>query len=227
MSFISTLYTTLLDALFPISGVEKDLLSMSPTDALRILSPAPDYSGLAFDLPHARSVFAYKDERVSRLIWLIKEKRSVPAVKIAGYALFSELEDVAASLPPHESPILIIPTPISPRRRRDRGYNQCELLTDEIERLQEQAGQSLCVCEKSLLIRVDRTSEQKKKNRAERVESSHDLFDVNEETASRYDRNTCIIVIDDVITTGGTMYQALETLKKAGFANVRGMSVAH
>ncbi len=259
MSFISILYNVLLDALFPISDTEKDLLSMNPVDALRTLPPAPDYSGLAFDLPGTRSVFAYKDARVSRLIWLIKEKSSREAVEIAGYALWSMLREMGVSgqeAVPHRrasgpagpalcSPLeqaleapqcrfgtlpaqtLLLPMPITTRRRHQRGYNQCELLTNEIDRLRSRADQSLFTCENNLLTRVDRNSEQKKKNRAERVRTSHDLFDVNEEVASRFDRNTPIVVIDDVITTGGTMYQAIETLKKADFKNVRGMSVAH
>ena len=228
MYFISILYHTILDALFPISGIETEVLSLSPRKALDVLSPAPDYSGLAFDLPGTHSIFAYKDERVSRLIWLIKEKRSVKAVEIAGYALWRSVA-LAPKYPGKSfpSPGVLVPIPITTRRRRQRGYNQCELLIDEIMRLQSEAHTNVFISEYNLLTRTDRGAEQKTKNRAGRVAGSHDIFAVNMNVATMYDRTTPIIIIDDVITTGSTMYAAINTLKKVGFTDVRGLSVGH
>ena len=40
-------------------------------------------------------------------------------------------------------------------------------------------------------------------------------------------KNIPLIIIDDVITTGSTMFEAMETLKKAGFDDVHGLSLAH
>ncbi|MEN9913195.1 MAG: hypothetical protein RLY66_603 [Candidatus Parcubacteria bacterium] len=227
MTIFTNLYRTILDALFPLSPVEQALLSLSPEEALRALPPAPDYSGLIVDLPYAHSVFAYKDDRVSRLIWNIKYKKSTHAVNIGGYALFSELEDIISALPQEILLVLVVPIPITTSRRRERGYNQCELLIDEIDRLQQQLGTSTLVFEKDLLLRIGNTSEQKLKNRKERAEGAHDIFSVNTEKVSLYNKNMHIIVLDDVITTGSTLHEALETLKKAGFVNIQALSLAH
>lgn len=229
---LSILYRTIIDALFPLSPAEQELFSWSPEEAYVRLPPAPDFSGLAVPLPGARSVFAYKDERVSRLVWNIKYKKSAHAVKIGGYALYGELMDLVSAVPQRR--ILVIPIPITQKRRRERGYNQCELLLDEAEKLEDkprvsenQESTRVITFEKNLLMRTGNSSEQKRKNREGRVESAHDLFAVRPEIAAPYDRDMPVVVIDDVITTGSTMYEAIETLKKAGFENVRALSLAH
>lgn len=227
MRILSSLYRTILDALFPLSPTESGLFAMPPETALQTLPPAPDYSGLAVDLPYARSVFAYKDERVSRLIWHIKEKRTPEAMKIGGHALFSELEDMLSSMSDKNSIALIVPIPITSQRRRERGYNQCELLMEEVARLQEKVGSSTLMFDIELLIRTGSGAEQKYKNRKERVESAQDIFSVNALRVQKYERGIPIIVIDDVITTGSTMHEAIETLRRAGFSDIRALSLAH
>ncbi len=221
----STLYRTILDALFPLSPAEQELFSWSPEEALCKLTPAPDFSGLAVPLPGAKSIFAYKDERVSRLIWNIKYKGSAQAVKIGGYALFKKLVDLISATPQRN--ILMIPIPITQKKRRERGYNQCELILDEIERLQDMMPMHHLTFEKMLLMRIGDTSEQKLKDRAGRIKTAHSIFTVHPDIAAAYDKNTPIIVVDDVITTGSTMYEAIDTLKKAGFTDVRALSLAH
>lgn len=246
MNILKKLGTTVLDALFPLSSAEQELFLLSPEAALQELGRAPDYSGLAVPLPGARSVFAYKDERVAKLVWNIKYKRSALAVKIGGYALwheFSESHNSDASA----TTILIIPIPITAQRRRERGYNQCELLIDEVERLlKEQIDLSLVpnaerihyVFEKNLLIRTHHAARQTLKGREDRVESAQGIFGVDEKAIERLginilkDSGTAIekvrvIMVDDVITTGSTMHEAIETLKKAGFEDVRALSLAH
>ena len=39
--------------------------------------------------------------------------------------------------------------------------------------------------------------------------------------------NSIFIIIDDVITTGSTMKEAIQTMRNAGFKNTWGLSVAH
>jgi predicted amidophosphoribosyltransferase len=53
---------------------------------------------------------------------------------------------------------------------------------------------------------------------------------MNEKAAVAIDqklKESFVIIIDDVITTGSTMKEAVLTLRSAGFANVYGLSVAH
>jgi hypothetical protein len=266
MQILSLIYKTVLDALFPLSRTESEVLSMTPEEASMKLPPAPGYEGLAVDLQNSRSVFAYKDERVAKMIWHIKYKKSVRAVQIGGYALWKTLVttatgvrravlldtpsspagDAAGSRPsllesadspsrPAKRPenslpppvVVVIPMPITERRRKERGYNQCELLVDEIGRLDVDRK---CRIERNLLVRTHHAARQTLKGRKDRIESTQGIFAVSKDTTAEeleLLKSFPVIVIDDVITTGSTMYEAVHTLKAAGFSDVWALSLAH
>ncbi|MEK7641884.1 MAG: phosphoribosyltransferase family protein [Patescibacteria group bacterium] len=225
----------ILDALFPLSPAEQELLSYSPKDAYLSLPPAPDFSGLALPLPGARSVFAYQDERVSKLVWSIKYKKSPWAIQLGGYALLRMIlqEHQSATTPENLKKTLIVPVPITPRRRRERGYNQCELLIDEVERLAKIESSGSFIFEKNLLIRTQHAARQTLKGRADRLESARGIFSIDHEVLERLNyqdiaaRKAPVLIIDDVITTGSTVHEAIKTLKGVGFENVRALSLAH
>ena len=69
------IWSVLTDALFPFSSAENQLFSYSNRQALAFLPQAPDCP-----IPNTYSIFHYKDERVAKLIWHIKYKKSVKAV---------------------------------------------------------------------------------------------------------------------------------------------------
>ena len=213
MSTLLCVWNTVLEALFPVSGAEKELFSLTPEKALNELPAAP-----APPIINAASIFAYKDDRVAKLVWNIKYKKSMRAVEIGGYALYREL------LTSDLSKVIIVPMPITPRRRRERGFNQCELLVDEIARLDEERR---FIIEKYLLKRIHHASRQTLKDRGDRLESAKGIFATGQEVAERFPRDSKIIIIDDVITTGSTMREAIEILRNAGFEDVVGLSLAH
>lgn len=225
MLIISAFYKTVLDALFPLSKAESEVLSITPEEALVKLPPAPGYEELAVDLQGAKSIFAYKDERVAKLVWNIKYKKSVRAVQIGGYALWKTLVTTTA--------VIVIPMPITERRRNERGYNQCELLVDEIGRLEQESGSNRLSITKDLLVRIHHTARQTLKGRQDRIESAQGIFGIDKKVLEHLIqahpdlKQKTVVVIDDVITTGSTMYEAIETLKKAGFKKVYGLSLAH
>lgn len=216
MQFIDSIWQIILESLFPLSKEERELLSWTPQQAREKLPAAPEPQ-----LERCRSIFAYKDERVRKLIWNIKYKKSAYATSIGGYALYHSLPRRAMASP-LLSPVIIIPMPITVRRRRERGFNQCELLADEMKRLD--AGNRLTL-EKNLLIRVQHAARQTLKTRDERLESAQGIFALNETVS--ISKDATIIVIDDVITTGSTMKSALEILHAGGFEKVSGLSLAH
>ena len=188
----------------------------------------------------ACSVYSYKDARVSRLIWSLKYKKSLKAAAISGYALYRMLRFFSAAMPDRMR-VLVVPMPITRARRRERGYNQCELLLDEIEKLDARAGADVAggaglIFARDLLVRVRHTSRQTLKDRRERLESIQDIFAVNEKAIERSGigrpgigglDDHFVVVIDDVITTGSTIHDAINALRKAGFRSTYGLSVAH
>jgi len=196
----------LIDMLFPLSPEEIELESFTPSTAL---------------VPNMRAVFAYADPRVKRLIWAIKYKKSAHAIDIAGYALANALSNTHVEA-------IIIPLPMTARRRRERGFDQCDLLVDSVQKsLQKHAGENSATVNvtvrKDILVRTAHASRQTLKNRAARIESAHGIFKAH----MTFSGQTPIIVIDDVITTGSTMNEAIDALKNAGYENVTGLSVAH
>ncbi len=215
MPIFKIVYNTILDALFPRSEAELESLAYQPKEAWLKLPRAPEPP-----LKAAFSIFAYKDERVSKLVWNIKYKKSARAATIGGYALYRQFIEFTKGA--HN--ITVIPIPITQKRRNERGYNQCELLVDEMKRLDIDDKFTIC---KDLLERAHHLPRQTLKNREDRLESIKGIFAVNEEVMARIMKNTTVVVIDDVITTGSTMEEAMETLKNAGFKDVFGLSLAH
>lgn len=241
MSLLKTAFATFTEALFPMPEAERRVLAMGAEKAFVDL-PRAERS----PVPEACSIFSYKDDRVWRLIWSVKYKKSAGGTAIAGYALHRILRSYLAAMTGDSvvvPRIIAVPMPITARRRRERGFNQCELLAEEVEKLDKadagkktddnsSRGRRLVVVS-DLLERKIHKSRQTLKDRAERLESAQDIFAVNEEVARRiktsahFNDGTMIIVIDDVITTGGTIKDAVGTLRRAGFQNTWGLSVAH
>ena len=247
MNFFRLLYSTVLDALFPISEAERELFSYSKEKAFEVLPRASltpkmiDSTGCE---THHRTlgIFAYKDKRVSRLVWNIKYKKSKPATEIAGHAL---RKVVSALLCPDgvidaQTNIIIVPMPITKKRRRERGYNQCELITEEMSRYVNKDIQ--IAFENKLLVRTHHTSHQKNKDREDRLDLEKDTFQIDQKVLNEImdkinslpndlqkesQRNIQFIIIDDVITTGTTIRNAIEAMKKSGLTNVRGLALAH
>ncbi len=230
MRILRFLYTIFLDSIFPLSKAEKVIFALPPEKAYLDFPRAP-----RSPVQNTHSVFAYKDECVTKLIWNIKYKKVSHSIAIGGYALYQELKNSAvnAGKSHGDFPLIVIPMPITQRRRNERGFNQCELLTDEIGRLDTK---HLFSIRTDMLERVHHTSRQTLKDREERLESAKGVFEMNEKMLEKLKdsgwkegslKNTMVVMVDDVITTGSTMQEAMETIRKAGFKNVFGLSLAH
>ena len=191
--------------MFPPSPEELKLRSLSPERFAEVVPKA-----LSAEFSFIKSLFSYKNPLVKELVWQIKYKKNKQAIKIAGYALFQNLNE----------PVLLIPIPISKKRRKERGYNQCELLIDEILKLDtEKKFQK----DYGLLIRSKHIEKQTHKDRAERLENTKNIFEVTKkENVSQK-----IIIIDDVSTTGSTLEEARTELLKTGYLDVTALTVAH
>ncbi|MFA6315231.1 MAG: phosphoribosyltransferase family protein [Candidatus Paceibacterota bacterium] len=225
MSFIKALYKTILEAIFPLSPAEKELFSLSPEKAEQSLPRAS-----ASPIPDARGVLAYKDERVAKLIWNIKYKKSKKATAIGAFILYKAMRNTSSTLNSPDQPITIIPMPITIKRRRERGFNQCELICEEIKKLDSTDRFRVI---SNLLVRIQHKDRQTLKNRSDRLVSARGIFSVDivilDDLKSKDSQflNKDVLIIDDVITTGSTMKEALETMRNAGFKKVKGISIAH
>ncbi len=195
----------IIDFLFPPSPEEVKLRSIFPEQFLEDSQKAS-----APEFPFIKSIFSYKDPLVKELIWQIKYRKNKKAVEIAGYALFQSLKE----------PAVLIPIPISKKRREERGYNQCELLIDEIMRLD---NENRFKKDYGLLIRSKHIEKQTHKGRSERLENTKNIFEVTK----KENLNQKIIIIDDVSTTGSTLKEARDVMLASGYSNISALTIAH
>lgn len=101
-------------------------------------------------------------------------------------------------------------------RKAQRGYNQAEVLAQEVAR-------ALNLPEQNLLRKVRATPRQVELPAKKRRENLGNAFCVRPQKAIK---GKTIILIDDIATTGTTLNECAKVLKKAGAREVWGLVVA-
>lgn len=106
----------------------------------------------------------------------------------------------------------IIPVPIHEKRYRHRGYNQAQLLAMELGKLTQLPVIS------DYLIRVENTLPQKELSALERVQNLRKAFKIQQ--SELYTNIKCVIIIDDIYTTGSTLEVCAQVMREAGVEKV-------
>jgi len=113
---------------------------------------------------------------------------------------------------------LIVPVPLHPAKRRERGFNQAE-------RLSLHLGKATGIrVDSRLMRRISPTETQTRLNRRQRAENVRGAFALRKgcELGSR----KRIVLVDDVLTTGATTSACAGTLRAAGALDVCVWTVA-
>lgn len=113
--------------------------------------------------------------------------------------------------------IVIVPVPLHPEKRRERGYNQCELLAEGFSRV---SGLSI---ENGAIERARYTGTQTALDAETRKANVQGAFRIAREGALAGKR---AMVIDDVLTTGSTMVECARALREAGAVGITACVVA-
>lgn len=210
------------DFLFPKKKEVLALEAMSAGEILRILPPAQQ-----IDDDHIIALFDYKHNLVRELIWELKYtgSRSI-AQKMAGIILDVLRAEVAerALFEKFTSPLLI-PVPISDKRRNERGWNQAELLAEAVAKLDYENKERLFKYLPRQLVKHRHTESQTKTaGRKERLENLKDSMKVLHPPSVE---ERCVILLDDVTTTGSTFAEAKRALKAAGARKILCVALAH
>ena len=114
---------------------------------------------------------------------------------------------------------LLMAVPLHRIKLRERGYNQCDLISRGVA---EMSGQIVL---SGILFRRKNTVSQTKLSYEERKENVTDAFVVAHGREKKV-QGAQIVLIDDVITTGATLTACAKALKDAGAAKVFAASVA-
>ncbi len=112
---------------------------------------------------------------------------------------------------------VLVPVPLHPRRRRERGFNQAELLAAELARCLD-----LELAPAALVRRAD-TPTQTGLSAARRRKNVAGAFAVRRRTQIA---GRVVVLVDDVVTTGATARACAQALREAGATAVRLLSAA-
>lgn len=101
----------------------------------------------------------------------------------------------------------LIPLPLFPKKERQRGYNQAQLISEGISLV---TGLPVL---NDVIIRPEHTETQTKKGRLERWKNIDGKFDLKDPAAIK---GKSLLLVDDVVTTGATLDSCGQELLKAG-----------
>lgn len=211
----------MLDFLFPKNPEILFLESLSPAHILAVLPQAPEPKE-----SRTIALFDYDYELTKKLIWELKYHGNPHIAYAFSSILFDVLRAELAERMLFErfDMPLLIPIPISKKRRNEKGYNQTELLATFIKSLDKD---DLFEYVPEVLIKCRHTESQTKtKSRNARTRNIKNSMIVPQKETIRI-KNRNIVIIDDVITTGSTFKEAARALRSAGANQLLCIAIAH
>lgn len=169
-------------------------------------------------------LYDYRHPPIKRAIWLLKYQGKFRLAGIFAEVLYGRIIEELADLSMLENfqkPILI-PIPLAPKRRHERGFNQSEIICKKIIKIDN--ANNFCI-ENNVLVKLKDTKHQAQiENRNERLKNIVDSFSIKN---SEKIKGRNIILIDDVTTTGATLNEARKILKQNGAKKIIAFTVAH
>ena len=136
-------------------------------------------------------------------------------------AMLLKAPGVSQALADLQSTDLILPLPLSKERLQTRGFNQAWELTNAL------AVQSGCSAktDSTLLLRVKNTQPQTVLLRQERLSNVKGAFQVDPLRTAEV-KGKRVILVDDVMTSGASLFTAAQALRAAGAAHITGLVLA-
>lgn len=151
----------------------------------------------------------YYKGALKELILSLKYKKDFQA----GEILVSFLEE---KIKKYKEEYYLTYIPIDKKRLKERGFNQCEYIANEL---------SINTGIKTIntLKKIKETKVQKTLKREERIENLKDAFEIIDEKKVKGKK---FILLDDVITTGATLKEGVKVLKKYGAIEIKILTLA-
>jgi ComF family protein len=118
--------------------------------------------------------------------------------------------------PALEQAELVLPMPLAPRRLRERGFNQAHELARRLAPQKTDAR---------LLLRTRETPAQSGLARAERLRNLQGAFALEPLRAEAV-RGRRIVLVDDVMTSGASLFSAAQVLRTGGASHITALVLA-
>jgi ComF family protein len=214
---------TILDIVFPVHCVSCGKEGSDLCLKCLLDSPPAERESANWIFP----LFDYRHLPIKKSIWLLKYKGKKRLAGIFAEIVYEKIIEELSELSLMKNfrePILI-PIPLSSKRYRERGYNQAELICQELKKINNLRHGVDWRLEKNVLIKIKETEHQAKiKDRRDRLKNLADSFSVKNPELIK---GKNVILIDDVTTTGATLAEAKKILKQSGAKKVIAFTVAH
>lgn len=151
----------------------------------------------------------YRDPKLRASIRALKYDRNTLLTSVIAAAMARAVPGLLTV--PDET--VLVPVPLHWFRRKMRGFNQSELLAKEI-------ATYLKMRIRMDLVRMRPTGAQALRPRSQRLRAVHDAF--------RWTggRETCVVLVDDLCTTGSTLDACAFALKSAGIRHIAALVAA-
>lgn len=242
----------LADILLPKDKNVKFLESLGPDGLFEKIPRAENFD---FETDKIKSIFCYKSPVCRQAIWEIKYRANKKLIRDFSLLLYEFILEELTDLDTFngfQTPILL-PIPSSPSRTREKGFNQCILICQELIKIdQERNSQTFAMAKDFLIKKTDTKHQARVSNRKMRLKNLIHTFSINKSVEPAFGKlserlgtplsgesysegwpvkfsSYSFIIIDDVITTGATMNEAFRALKSAGIrtSQIRGYALAH
>ncbi len=182
------------------------------------------------------SVYSYKDENFKKIIYSLKYHHKYDLADSLMFHLSTNFTNfikkyIEFNKMQHSASIVLVPIPISPDRLVARGYNQSELIAQAfIKYLPNQniSVQNL-IKRKGISIKLSHlhSVEERAATLNDTIYAETSLE--NKENTHLNPKDTLYVLVDDVTTTGSTLYAARKALTDTGIdpLHVIAITVGH
>lgn len=176
------------------------------------VAQCPHCLGKNWAFSQARSVGPYSGE-LRLVVHGLKFRQQQASARLLARLMFQSIE--ASWWPELQG---IVPVPLHPDRLRQRGYNQAQLLAYELSLLSHRPLQLLLERQHATPAQIGLSQQQRRLN-------MQGAFRVVNGDKQRL-RGKCLLLVDDVLTTGSTLDACARALRQAGCHEVRAVTVA-
>lgn len=202
MGAFSAFYTAVLDLVFGKTDIEQRIRSLSETEFLALMRPLAYKDGTV-------SLFRYENPLIHDMIHALKYRGNPNCATLFATALDNYLQSI------HLERSTLIPVPLAPKRKVERGHNQIELVLNQLP-----LHYSM---EVTALSKIRNTKPQTSLKRKDRIRNLEGAFKV-----SRPEKilGSSVVLIDDVTTTGTTLKECSACLLHAGAKEIHRVALA-
>ncbi len=193
--------------------------------------PAPEH-----DLPeHIFSLYEYRHPIIKKLLTDAKYRKKFSGLKYFGRPLYDACLDILSEYNElkHFPHILLIPVPMTHKKKSLRGFNQADIIAKAISMADREANQNnknhnsskIFTLSLNCVKKVRETTPQATiHSRQKRLQNPVGSFVV---TKPKLIKNSFCIIIDDITTTGATINELRRTLYASGASHCIGLTVGH